>query len=569
MPSYIHRKLVEKIFTLDAIPADDDAFRVWVSARAHLDFLKQNAMTDELVIYGSGPYTFIHSLLIPNVVLDSTSPVDLLNWSCNPFTSIASYCTGGSQSGMWIERKNENRGTNCLSDAIDLIFARTFEGWSGDDVLYFEVLQEYTHLAEIHWRAEEQAYCRFDENGDLRHAVSITTRTPKSDISLVSFGRQELDDYLAIGDFSLLRMFDFTLLRREAFSGWPDGPEVRHEESDSFFFRQKNCGTHAYTRGVQIIRPSRSPEQAHRDITDGWYGKRNQQYVEFLAHDWRNNRLAKISTIPSATTNYFQTDNSKPFELSPAFFRPEVLSRYKTDREKYIVKDREISCRAAWHLRGYDVNDAGQVHAYICDLRMLPYSEQLHWLSFNEEPKTCISERAFANDFKGEFVTYTHPREAVMDVLHRWKDRSVEWWTLRDRELLIRANVPLTTSKDEWSDAVMDIAKIVVEGFEAKVLRARLDRMQIQYLPDEKTLSLVEKLLNRDRHKDDFYQLDGMREAQRIRSKVKGHASGSEARRIVQAAITDHGSFKEHFTKLCARIAAELECIELHFESLA
>ena len=52
------------------------------------------------------------------------------------------------------------------------------------------------------------------------------------------------------------------------------------------------------------------------------------QYVDFVAHDWRNGRVSTISTDPCATTNYFQTDNnSLPFELSPAFFKPEVLSR--------------------------------------------------------------------------------------------------------------------------------------------------------------------------------------------------------------------------------------------------
>jgi hypothetical protein len=36
--------------------------------------------------------------------------------------------------------------------------------------------------------------------------------------------------------------------------------------------------------------------------------------------------------------------------LSPAFFRPEVLLKYKADRDKYTVGERDVSCRAAWHL---------------------------------------------------------------------------------------------------------------------------------------------------------------------------------------------------------------------------
>ena len=139
---------------------------------------------------------------------------------------------------------------------------------------------------------------------------------------------------------------------------------------------------------MQIIRPRRPAAEINEDIKNGWTGQRHKQYVEFIAHDWRNQRTTKVSTNPKLTTNYFDVEgNSRPFELSPAFFRPEVLSKYKTDHDKYKITDRGINCRAAWTLRGYDVNEAGQVHAYICDLRALPYSEQLHWLSLNEEPK--------------------------------------------------------------------------------------------------------------------------------------------------------------------------------------
>jgi hypothetical protein len=64
-----------------------------------------------------------------------------------------------------------------LEGATQLVFGRTFEGWSGSDRTYFEVNQEYTHVTGIHWRSEQRAYCRFDENGDLEQAVSVTARS--------------------------------------------------------------------------------------------------------------------------------------------------------------------------------------------------------------------------------------------------------------------------------------------------------------------------------------------------------------------------------------------------------
>ena len=71
-------------------------------------------------------------------------------------------------------------------------------------------------------------------------------------------------------------------------------------------------------------------------MQESWSGRNEGPYVKFLAHDWRNRRITKISTDPNATTNYFVAhENSLPFETSPAFFRPEVLLKYKADQDKY------------------------------------------------------------------------------------------------------------------------------------------------------------------------------------------------------------------------------------------
>lgn len=322
-------------------------------------------------------------------------------------------------------------------------------------------------------------------------------------------------------------------------------------------------GYAAYTRGIQIIRPRRSEKTVFTKITDGWFGQKNKEYAEFTAYDWRNGCVAKISTNPNATANYFNAEgNSLPFELSPAFFRSEVLLKYKADRDKYTVGERYVSCRATWHLRGIDVNEAGQVHAYICDLRSLPYSEQLHWLSYNEPPKTSISSRAITNDFKGEWVTFTEPLQKVLSIIQCWKDKKTEWWILRDEKLLDRVNTPLTTSRDEWAEAFMDLAKLVVEGFETRPIRTKLDMLGVPYEKQDRTIALLEKLLNKNDTHDEPKKLPGLRMVQLLRSKAKGHVGGSEAEQLVQEALMEHETFSNHFQHVCALVADELETIE-------
>lgn len=563
MTSFEHKKLVERIALIDIAPKDEVPFKEWTRGKAQLKLIEENALAQEMIVYGAGPHTFIHSVAVPNAVLSKADPADLLVWSGNPYKSSASYTWSSSTQDLSIERDDRDpfRGSKELKGVTNLVFGRTFEGWKSHQRNYFEVNQEYTHLAGIHYRPELGAYCRFDENGDIAHAVSITVGSDDAVVSLVTFQWDDLEKYLAASDMSLVRLFDLTLVKRGEFPGWEGGKEEIIELTPEFRYRKKAISQACYTRGYQIVRIRAPQTKIRNGIVDGWHGKSERQYAEFTAHDWRNNVVRKISTDPSATTNYFVAkENDLPFELSPAFFRPEVLSKYKTDREKYTVGDREVSCRAAWHLRGVDVNEAGQVHAYICYLRSLPHSEQLHWLSYNEPPKSNISERAVINDFKGEFVLITHPRNQILSKLKSWQKMGTWWWALKDKALLDRANPPLTSSTDEWADAFMDLSKLIVEGFDTAKIRSTLDRDSIAYQKDEQSLVLIEKILSK--RLGNPVQLSGIRLAHRIRSKVKGHAGATEGQAISEEAISQYGSYAAHFKAVCQNISNELMTIE-------
>lgn len=570
MSSYEHKKLIEKLSEIDEVPADSQAYSEWIKADAHLAFLRENATSEELVIYASCDYAFIHSVAVSNDKLFPINRDDLMGWNLGPFASAASYVTGGEHDAVRVEQGMNDTGSETLNGAVPLVFCRTFEGWTEAGRKYYELSQEYSHLTEIHWRPERHAYCRFDEHGDLAPIVSVTSAEAKGDnVTLVSFKWEPLEEYLAATDSSLVRMFDFTLVRRGQFSGWSDEQPQQFDESDQFFYHRSVMPGHAaYTRGVQIVRPRRTKATIFTGMTNRWFGRQDGQHVTFSAYDWRNGRVTEISTGPSATTNYFNAKGNRlPYELSPAFFNPEVLLKYKTDRDKYTVGERTVSCRAAWHLKGIDVNEAGQVHAYICDLRHLPYREQLHWLSFNEPPKTGISKRAFTNDFQGEWATSMDPLQEVLSVTRRWHDKKVTWWVLRDEKLLDRVSTPLTASRDEWAESFMDLAKLVVEGFETKPIRAKLAAAQVPYSKEDRTIKLLERLLNKD-VPSDAEQLVGLRTVQLFRSKIKGHAGRTEAAQLTQKVLEEHETFTNHFRHVCTQVAADLGTVEtLQIES--
>lgn len=568
--NFIHSQIGKVVRKLGSVPTDEELYDEWIRAEAHLRFLEQNARSDELVIYASSMHLFVHAVAVPNDKLTPLDTADLLGWSYSVPSSVASYVTGGGRDDVWVEREWSTTGARSLRGATPLLFSRYFEGWSDPDASYFELHQELAHLAEIHWRPEARAYCRFDDNGDLEPVVTITRRHESGgDFTLVSSKWRPLEHYLAANDMSLVRLFDFTLLRHADFNGWPMDIPEEIVESPNLAYRQKIAEGHAaYTRGFQVVRPRRTAVDVAKDMQERWGGRGERKYATFVAYDWRHRTIREISTDPSATTNYFEAEkNDLPFELSPAFFRPEVLLKYKGDRDKYTVLEREVSCRAAWRLQAIHINDAGQIHAYICYLRHLPYSEQLHWLSYNEDPKAGISAQAVATDFEGRWATQVAPLEAVLQIARRWEREKVRWWTLRDPRLIERVTSPVTASRDEWAEAFLDLSKLLIEGFVVKEIRARLTESGSAFEKDAQSIALLEKLVSASTpaSEAEAHRLEGLRTVQSHRSKTKGHVGGSEGDQLALAARRDHGSFARHFEHVCGLVVEDLEAVESLF----
>lgn len=560
MASFEHKKIADRINAFSALPSETDAFLDWIAAGQHLDFLRSNSEADHIVLYATGSYCFIYGFVVPETLLDPPDKDDLLTWSCDPYGSAASYVTGGGRAGIWVEHDYSGAGSKTLAMGTQLLYGRTFEGWSGEGRDYFEIAQEFAHLEEIHWRPEHSSYCRYDRHGDLDEVVCITG-TGSAGLTLVTIKREALESYLAASRQRLLQLFDFTLFESGNFSGWQDGEEQIIQESGTLFYRQRIESHAAYTRGVQILELSRTEEEIFEAKQNAWFGGGDERYAEFIVHDWRNNRVVRVSAAPSHTTNYFDAkDNDLPFELSPAFFKPEVLSKYKTDSDKYTVGERDIHCRAAWFLRGYDVNEAGQVHAYIGDLAKIPYEEQLHWQSYNEDPKSSISRRAIETDFKGQFTDIVSPLSKILEKVRRWNEASNNWWRVRDQRTIDGVSIPYTSSRDEWADSFMNLTKLVNEGFVVQPIREQLRQRNIEFTNKEGSLALLEKLLGDIN--SDTVRLEGLRTAQLIRTKVRGHSSGAEAEELARAALAAHESFAKHFSHICEQVYADLIRVE-------
>ena len=110
MTSYAHTQLVKAIALVDEFPAGKEDYARWIEGGQHLELLRKNALEDEIIVYGSGESTFIHSAVVANEALEPIDEDDLLSWSCNPFNNVANYVSRFDGGDTWIERDMHGAG---------------------------------------------------------------------------------------------------------------------------------------------------------------------------------------------------------------------------------------------------------------------------------------------------------------------------------------------------------------------------------------------------------------------------------------------------------------------------
>lgn len=558
-------KTIENLRRLSVAPSDNgEAYNVWLEQADAFSFLVGNLNDDDIVVYAGLPYTFIHAVLVPKAAIDPLDIDDLLSWNFNPYSS---WGVVSSNSNVSIEHPLAGEG-KVLSQGEQIVFARSFEGVP-DRGNYIEILQKIIHVSGLHYMSERNAWCRLDRHGDIKDEICIFKVSIQSEDhsrTVVTCNREILQEYAALTDAVLIRMFDFTRFRTDRFNGWNQQTEEQMCSNHGLYYRHLIEPNYAsYSRGVQISEIAASREFLVKAL--GWSSEEDAgQYAIFIAHDWKNNRVKEISCAPGHSVNYF-TESDLPSELSPAFFRPEVLIKYKSDTEKYRLKQRSISCRGAWDLKTYDINEAGQVHTYLVYLRNLPFEEQLYWKSFNEKPKGPISKRAYRTDFEGSFSTEYDSLDSLKNKLSKLHKQVVSWWTLRADDLMDQVHYPVTTSLDEWGDEILGLDQLLVEGFQEKWLRNKAVELGQSPDPRFRSLKLIEECLIGFGFDEDHAQsiVSPLREVHHLRTKTKGHASSDTKKLLRKKAIADHGNLRQHFIYLCKECDEAMETIAQAF----
>lgn len=534
-----------------------------IGAESSVEFLEDNVRADRVVLYASLPHVLIHGVLAPLKQLKKPNHKALEHDFVAPDAAwhIEHVSGGGRPDRVYLAPPLGNDNPT-LKGGEKLVFRRS---WPVGKRASTEISQRLVHALELHYVEERNAYCRLDEVGDIEEVIRIhyvpSERFGES-VVVVTITGHIFYEYALLAGMGLVFFFDFTRYQPSSFNGWSNVKRFDRTEPHFFYHGGIQPGVGSYINGRQIVVPALT----RREIAHRYKELRNpkkRRYASFKALSLKSGERIEVSCDPAKLSNYFQPESELPLEMSPAFFRAEVLHRYKADPSKYELTDRSINCRGAWHLRTYDVNEAGEVHTYLRYLAYLPYQEQLYWQSFNEWPKGSVSQRAFRTDFLGEWITDYDPLHAIKHKVARLDDLSPAWWNPRGPEVRGAVHCPVTGAVNEWAEAILALDQLVTEGFQ----EGHLKKMALELgrtLDDKwRSLKLVEQCLIGKGVAEDKARVavNALRRIRDLRTIVKGHAAPRKREEAEKSAVTSYGSLRAHFDVIAADCDEALELV--------
>ena len=575
--------MTPEIFSKLLTPPKADSARMteWAEQHRLFDFLDQQRRGDPIVLHAWCANTgsiLIHSLMVPLETIADFDPLKLHRWDllhASPGCGLVE--GGGLPPRVELALGSYTVAGTKLGHSTELVFHRHFDGRT-EDSDYYEVSPLLTHPHDLHWVPERQSWCRIDANGDVEQVIQLVRQAERGTerkATVITIAREVMELHMSAANTAIVQLFDSTCVSH-GFSAWQGTPDTISDQQRNRHYHALIEEHQSYVRGLQVLFPRHTAEELGAALVK--QKAQPKTYESYIIADWRNScppnhrpdpcilldhtKCTRVtaSCDPKHLASYFDPPSSLPFQISPVFFRPDVLTKYLADPDKYSVDDHSISCRNSWHLPVYRVNDARQVYTYVAYLGDLPHSEQVYWRSFNENPRAGITQSAFDTDFHGDWLREENHLRDLRDTVRDLHERRVGWFKLREPDLVNRLYIPLTEASQSWDDAVGKLAKVVNEGLQKSFFAKRLTHLPPADLARLGSIRCAEKALKEAGIPSEIVAttIAPLLELQRLRTKLVAHSAGSEAQRIRSNLIRTHGSPYKHIDDLCGQLADSL-----------
>lgn len=408
--------------------------------------------------------------------------------------------------------------------------------------------QEFILLLQL-YREDNGNYCSIDESGNKDEAVSF------------SQDKVEIKTKYLLRFMSARQLVYFQFIDVRVDSGaWDslDQHEIDRETvtGDDFTYSMyfdtntKQDSLFSMVRAKSIVKP---PSITECGI---WpYDEKPENYPEFITGENPDGSFERFTCDESKLSNYFGANPGAPLYLTPVYFKPDVLDKYRKNPEVFSVTERKLSCGYAWGVEIDNVNPK-RVMVYLGDLgTKLPESERTHFLEYEMSPTgQSISTEAIKNDFYGMSTDPTGPisrfRKAYTDFVDAWK-QTFHFELFRehhpqDRDLMGMIHIPASNSSEEFNSVILNTTKLLIDYIDGSKLDSKEDG----------TINKLEDFLEREGIN---VSLSPLRVLQRIRSTGIAHSKDKDFDKIQQKYLT--GNPAQDIEKLINQLTDLLESL--------
>lgn len=369
---------------------------------------------------------------------------------------------------------------------------------------YVELSQDFRVLLNMHDRyisPTEHCFVVDNENGDWEKVAEIKGETIR--IKLTS-----LRKYLALRRMNLLLFFDEMRFSQQSFKELGLTPVMNQivKDDDYIYNYSSLVDCHAdgnksggWIMGKCVLR------YREKDYNRDSFDQDDKQYAEFIYDYDDEGEPMSHSCKKETLSNYFVANGDNPLEMTPIFFKKEVLDKFYSNPNKYTVSDGAVGCEGSWSL--YIDNDhRNYVIVPLVYLGNLDYSEQLYWKGYNVSPERDMgfSKTAYKRWIEGNFCDPMFPD---LQFKYRFKQFNKRWekqfgWPLflpliDEDEHRYKTLHCLTTENNhsDFDEQILSMTKLVVDSLNQKCLQSEIDDSNTEvesFLTERKVTSSLE-----------------------------------------------------------------------------
>lgn len=485
----------------------------------------------------------IHCALVPTVLV----PQALRDFSFD-------LCIGDArpscyQSGEKVGYERWGNG----SGIEPLVLVRQFHDHRPDVI---EMLEEFRLFHDLTFDAHTNTYVRVDDAG-REHVVA---RVTQKHVEVQTYAVRQ---FLAVKEMYLSVGIDSRVYSILPLDEVPEDERRQEIFSDrgAHLLYVNNCdfkdGVETFSRliGKRVIEPP------PREKAGMWPYVTKGPFEEFIIGRDTGGNERQFTCDPEQLANFFGANPGAPQQITPIFFRPDVLTKYYAQPARYAVEDGQVRCGGLWSLR-IDNDQAEHIIAFLGDLGHLPHDEQKYWRSFNIPPSGRMSDVHVKRNFLAEFTDATRADLVFKDSFARfqaaWQARF--GWPLflplapGDVHHLVALRVPMTNEQAEFDGLVLSLTKILNDSINDKQLVSA-------GVPDDAGASITKLGV--------FLQHQGMpdthvkflRDLQSLRSSGVGHRKGAKYEKAAAAVGVGTKPLAQVFGDLLGRAAEFLDVL--------